>query len=465
MTETPVAKPVTRRRRWKIALATVALLLSVWAAIIVQARLALRAELEAIRREGYPADVEDLFASYPEPTDPHGGLLFERAYAALDFKVVRSTRLPYYYGSDEMPQCGEPWPDEMRSAAAQFLDDNREAIRLYDEAASMGRAWFPYDFNPGSGRGVEDGRLYAGSTLMSLRAEAAIREDQADQAQAALITHWRMANVLRDHPSPRALYLRRELVYDAAVSTEVVTHHVALSDDQMRQLMEAARATDDDRAGLLRAVAAHRAAMHVHIQNYPSRPGKLASLIHRLMWASSLLDRNDLAYLRLAREDFKLVREGKASDAIIRQMQAELPWRNPLMRIWYISSDDTVAADNSRRMAADVTVVGLAALIYRNTHGSLPDELEQLTAGIVDAIPLDRFGAGPLKYRRVGDGAIIYSVGPDGVDDGGRELNPQGIRFHKKHNDITFTIGDAQRELWPAEWVDVLPKAESTSEE
>lgn len=465
MTDVPAGRSSKRRRRWKVAATILALLLVVWGAVIVQAKLALRAELEAIRREGYPADVEDLFASYPEPTEPHGGLLFERAYAALDFRVVRATRIPYYYSSDDMPQRGEPWPDEMRSAASQFLDDNREAIRLYDEAASMGRAWFPYDFNHGSGRGVEDGRLYAGSNLMSLRAEATAREGQADQAQAALMTLWRMANVLHDHPSSSALYLRRELVYRAATSTEAVAHHVALPEDQMRELIAAARATDDDRAGLLRAVAAHRAAMHVHNQQYPSRPGKLASLVHWLMRASSLLDRNDLTYLRLAREDFKLVREGKASDAIIRQMQDDLPRQYPLTRIWYISSDDTVAADDSRRMAADVTVVGLAALIYRNTHGSLPDELEQLTPGILDAIPLDRFGSGPLKYRRVGDGAIIYSVGSDGVDDGGRELNPQGTRYHNGKNDITFTIGDAQRERWQAEWVDALPKAESTSEE
>ncbi|MHC5540499.1 hypothetical protein ACYOEI_19950, partial [Singulisphaera rosea] len=44
-----------------------------------------------------------------------------------------------------------------------------------------------------------------------------------------------------------------------------------------------------------------------------------------------------------------------------------------------------------------------------------------LTPGLLSAIPSDPFAAkqGPLVYRNTGSGALLYSVGPDGKDDGG----------------------------------------------
>lgn len=60
----------------------------------------------------------------------------------------------------------------------------------------------------------------------------------------------------------------------------------------------------------------------------------------------------------------------------------------------------------------DLTNVALTLARYRATHESYPDKLE---------LPRDRFAADgrPLTYRRDGSGYILYSVGPDGTDDGG----------------------------------------------
>ena len=38
------------------------------------------------------------------------------------------------------------------------------------------------------------------------------------------------------------------------------------------------------------------------------------------------------------------------------------------------------------------------------------------------ALPLDPFDGEPLRYKRMPDGIVIYSVGVDGKDDGGRIL-------------------------------------------
>lgn len=62
----------------------------------------------------------------------------------------------------------------------------------------------------------------------------------------------------------------------------------------------------------------------------------------------------------------------------------------------------------------------LALELYRRAEGQWPTQLEDLVPGYLAAVPDDPFAAGPLIYRRQGDGFALYSVGPDGQDNGGR---------------------------------------------
>lgn len=57
-----------------------------------------------------------------------------------------------------------------------------------------------------------------------------------------------------------------------------------------------------------------------------------------------------------------------------------------------------------------------AVLAYTGRHGAFPHRLKQATP----RPPLDPFGTGPLRYRREGDGFVVYSAGPDGNFDGSR---------------------------------------------
>jgi hypothetical protein len=68
---------------------------------------------------------------------------------------------------------------------------------------------------------------------------------------------------------------------------------------------------------------------------------------------------------------------------------------------------------------------GLALQVFRERHGAYPERLEELVPEELGAIPLDIVTHVPLKYRREGKGFVLYSVGQDRVDNGGRqrELN------------------------------------------
>jgi hypothetical protein len=67
-----------------------------------------------------------------------------------------------------------------------------------------------------------------------------------------------------------------------------------------------------------------------------------------------------------------------------------------------------------------MTPVVFALAAYRADHGAYPADLAALVPKHLAAIPEDLFSGGPIRYKRDGAGYVLYSVGPNGKDDGGR---------------------------------------------
>lgn len=66
------------------------------------------------------------------------------------------------------------------------------------------------------------------------------------------------------------------------------------------------------------------------------------------------------------------------------------------------------------------TIVALAAERYRRDKQVWADKSDQFCPQYFSTVPLDPFDGKPLRYRRLKDGVVIYSVGQDGVDNGGK---------------------------------------------
>lgn len=63
---------------------------------------------------------------------------------------------------------------------------------------------------------------------------------------------------------------------------------------------------------------------------------------------------------------------------------------------------------------------GLACRLHKSRTGRYPDNLEALVPGILEEVPIDPFTGKALVYRREGEGFIVYSLGTNEKDDGGR---------------------------------------------
>jgi hypothetical protein len=70
-----------------------------------------------------------------------------------------------------------------------------------------------------------------------------------------------------------------------------------------------------------------------------------------------------------------------------------------------------------------VTALAFALQAYILDHGRPPDSLEELVPHYAVQVPADSENQKPVVYRRRGNRYTLYSVGPNGADDGGASLN------------------------------------------
>jgi len=82
----------------------------------------------------------------------------------------------------------------------------------------------------------------------------------------------------------------------------------------------------------------------------------------------------------------------------------------------------------------------LAVERFRQANGKLPEKLSELVPQFLPAVPDDPFDGQPLRYHRLDKGYVVYSIGSDGEDNGGRERPANVKSTDKTHYDITFTV-------------------------
>ena len=111
-------------------------------------------------------------------------------------------------------------------------------------------------------------------------------------------------------------------------------------------------------------------------------------------------------------------------DAILRQVG---PPNGPLTRILlpalnrFLTKDNLAVANHAEAQTA------IALTHYRLAHGAYPAKLEALVPEYLDDVPVDPFYGKPLRFVVKPDKCLIYSIGPDGKDDGGMPYDEKNM--------------------------------------
>ena len=104
-------------------------------------------------------------------------------------------------------------------------------------------------------------------------------------------------------------------------------------------------------------------------------------------------------------------------------------------------------ARHDTEMEATMTVCALRG--FTLTHGKPPERLSELVPEFLASVPIDPFDGKPMRYRREGDGWVLWSVGSDRKDD---NAECHEYKYRKKYpdtegGDIYFKSTESQDDL------------------
>ena len=130
-----------------------------------------------------------------------------------------------------------------------------------------------------------------------------------------------------------------------------------------------------------------------------------------------------------------------ATDELEKAGRVAHDWFYPYSSMFLSDPSQVIVREASTQASLRLATTAFAVERFRHGQGRLPADLNELTPQFLANVPTDPFDGAPLRYRRLSRGYLIYSVGIDRRDNGGRE-GSDFARFSDMFSyDITF-IGE-----------------------
>ena len=439
---------------WAFVAGAIVLLLLIssvaWSLYLAALRREVDAKLAEIRKAGYPATLDELNAWYAYPESENAADVYQEAFAVLDTDYTKWNDLPLL-GGERMPKLGEPLPPDMKKRIAEFVAANAEAIELLHHAAAIKGCRFQVDVSLGMDAPLPPlGNLRRCSLTLGLAAVLAAEDGRGDDVAEVTRSAIAAADVLQRAPDIISQLVRIACFAITTHNLERAMNWTTLTPEQCSDLAErlaAAEAPDIP----ARTMASERCAMYAYLlpNGGAWKEGWAGPVRTRIARATGGSVRVRLLWLDVMERYINALRapEGELyrtitevdraifgelqrdardiTDTSARMILAVLPG----YRRWTTEYLTSNAQLRTARAA-------LAVEQFRQTNGRLPAALDELVPAYLDAVPPDPFDGKPLRYHTLDKGYVVYSIGPDGIDNGGAE---QEAGIYSK-GDVPFRI-------------------------
>lgn len=407
------------------------LLAAAWTWLASRRQLA--AELERIRRSGEPISAEDLDAYYEVPPDGRDTTkIWLTAVAPLDTAKFQADGkgLPIVgEPTENLPLPGEPWPP--LDGAEQLLAKYERSLEGMHRAARLGgRARFPIDFTDGV-RLLPPylQQLRMGARLLALETIVNVHRGRPIDAVESVKAIFAVARSLELEPIMISQLVRMALGGNACERTGWLLSAGILDDDQLASL-DAELAASDYQQSLRRALMGERV---IGLQTFADPDGLKKQFAH--LRFTPFLDADQVLYLQVMAELIAAAEEtGSArltavagSDALIKAQSGATgaQMRYPMTFLLTPSLQPFAESVSRHEAVRDATRLAIAVERFRRKQGRLPDTLDELVPRFVSALLDDPFSGKSLQYHTSTTDYLVYSVGVNGVDDGGSDQPPE----------------------------------------
>jgi ABC-type transport system involved in multi-copper enzyme maturation permease subunit len=127
------------------------------------------------------------------------------------------------------------------------------------------------------------------------------------------------------------------------------------------------------------------------------------------------------AFLKLMNEYIEAAKlPEERQDAEFKRIDLTLTQQPSMVKMVVPATTRLLSSFRRSQALLHTAIVALAVERFRREHGRWPDTVAELVPGKLQHVYIDPYDGKPLRYRRNSDGVVIYSVGPDLVDNGGK---------------------------------------------
>ncbi|MHC4434882.1 MAG: hypothetical protein ACYTBS_23835 [Planctomycetota bacterium] len=448
-------KAVKKRRKIRFSHVLIGLLLAAVAAFAifrVSTKFKLKARIDAVYAAGYPVTCAELDQWYAIPPDAeNAAYVMEVAFESLhEWEGDKKRSLPLF-GKAQLPARTEPLSPEMKAVIAEFVADNNEALDLLHEAAEIEDCRYPIDLNAGLATLSPNLSQMRGAVRL-LELEGILHAENGDRESAmrSVMSGFGIARSLAREPLTISQLVRAACQATAILTIEQVINRTELTDGQLAQLVECVRASE--RVSDMSCAFVGERCMGISFFRAPESVGfssngsaVLVKPLLAIYKALGLADADAAIYLDLMDGHLKaaqlpLHERLDAVNAVEAKFQAtskaHILLRQIMPALARVTTIETRAIAHLR-----AAQVGLAIQRYRLAADELPATLADLAPTYLETVPKDPFDGNELRYRKLEPGFVVYSIGEDLSDDGGKEKPSKTVRGGKPVKwDVTFIV-------------------------
>ncbi|MHC4110392.1 MAG: hypothetical protein ACYSUY_04910 [Planctomycetota bacterium] len=450
-------KSTKKPRRKRKVLRTLLIVLVVIIACFLAFRLILKsklhARLDAIRADGYPATCVELDAWYTIPESAENAAdTFIDSFSRYDkWEEEEERKLLPMVGQAQLPLRMEPLTEETKTLITEYLADNQQALELLHKGAGIEHSRYPVDLSKGFEALMPDlSNIRNGARLLKLEAILHAENGKPEKVVGSIKSTFGLARSLSTEPILVSQLVRVACQALAVSGIEHTVNRTEFTDEQLVDLGQTLVNAEDPSA-MHRAFVGERCA-GLSIFKMPATQiprvidggsSSLAVAAIALCKFSGLADMDASIYLDLMNDYIKTFQlptqqRQEAADAVDARFD-KISKIHVLLHIMMPALSRCTTIDIRAIAQLHTAQVGLAIQRYRLAAGKLPESLAELIPTYLDVVPNDPFDGKELRYKKLETGFVVYSIGKDGSDDGGKE-KPRKRTGPPATWDVTFTV-------------------------
>jgi len=437
-----------------VVLAIVSLSVQMLASYIMKMRL--DNKIAAIQKAGHPVYFEQL-------TSPAAAAMTDNAAAEVYISALGSlpttemddlVKITDIYRStiaagafDKLP------PDFHKPGVASILDKHRPCLGALDNAATLPMSHYDIGLQYSVPTCIQSlGQIRGALTLLSLRTMFLIGSKEYDRSAESIITMLKATRVFDTYPTMMVSSMKQYFIQLACKDIRILLLQGKTTDSRIGELIIAL--TEAFNSGTIKGIL-------------------LAEQVFQIESSRKLFSKKtaeDLLQKHIS-EMSKRVKVPKKSLRQIQLRSSVLKYFNEMGNLIEASSKSTpelfeYLADQKKKMSvksqSQITnaygfvadsimtsaIVKSTALMlhiekYRFSNGNVPNSLEDIAGDVDPLVMTDPYMGATMLYKKSETSYIIYSPGPDGIDNDGSvnaQVSQVTGRVEKKPDDIGLKI-------------------------